>query len=109
MPKSATPPLSVDCIACGTKMDLTAVEPRDHRTVYTYQCPSRHLQELAIPEQLSPPRTSPAGGFWKHLRSERPASKTHQRAVSESGRGIPRVSGGLPRGTHQRESWKDMC
>jgi hypothetical protein len=70
MPKSATPPLSVDCIACGTKMDLTAVEPRDHRTVYTYQCPSRHLQELAIPEQLSPPRTSPTGGFWKHLRSE---------------------------------------
>jgi hypothetical protein len=61
------PPLSIDCITCGTKMDLTAVEPRDHRTVYTYRCPSRHLQELAIPEQLSPPRTSPAGEFWKHL------------------------------------------
>jgi hypothetical protein len=66
-PFQKVPPLSVDCIACGTKMELTAVEPGDHRTVYTYRCPSRHLQELAIPDQLSPPRRIPAGEFWKHL------------------------------------------
>jgi hypothetical protein len=67
MPKSAAPPLSLDCIACGTKMELTAVEPREHRVVYTYRCPSRHLQELAMPEQLRWPRRNPAGEFWKHL------------------------------------------
>jgi hypothetical protein len=74
------PPLSIDCIACGTKMDLTAVEPRDHRTVYTYRCPSRHLQELAIPEQPSPLRTSPAGEFWKHLWSRMAASQQNTSA-----------------------------
>jgi hypothetical protein len=42
------PPLSIDCMTCGAKMELTVVEPGDHRTVYTYRCPSRHLQELAM-------------------------------------------------------------
>lgn len=42
------PPLSTDCMICGAKMGLTIVEPGHHRTVYTYRCPSRHLQELAI-------------------------------------------------------------
>lgn len=47
-PAQIDPPLSVDCVICGTKMELLIVEPKDHRTVYTYRCPSRHLQELAI-------------------------------------------------------------
>jgi hypothetical protein len=42
------PPVSTDCMICGAKMQLTVVEPGHHRTVYTYRCPSRHLQELAI-------------------------------------------------------------
>jgi hypothetical protein len=41
-------PLSIDCMICGAKMELTAAEPRAHRDVYTYRCPSAHLQELAI-------------------------------------------------------------
>jgi hypothetical protein len=48
MMRRKSPPLSVDCMTCGAKMALTAVEPRNHRTVYTYRCPSAHLQQLAI-------------------------------------------------------------
>ena len=48
MPKSAASPLTVACIICGAKMELTTVEPKDHRTVCTYRCPSRHLQELVM-------------------------------------------------------------
>jgi hypothetical protein len=46
------PPPSIDCMTCGANMELTAVEPRAHRTLYTYRCPSRHLQELAIVARL---------------------------------------------------------
>jgi hypothetical protein len=35
MPKSAAPPLSIDCVACGTKMELTAEEPSDRQTTPT--------------------------------------------------------------------------
>jgi hypothetical protein len=42
------PPLSIDCMTCGAKMTLTAVEPGDYRIVYTYRCPSAHLQQLGI-------------------------------------------------------------
>jgi hypothetical protein len=51
MPKSAAPPLSIDCITCGTKMELIAVEPEKHRNVYIYRCINEHLQELSIPKQ----------------------------------------------------------
>jgi hypothetical protein len=42
------PPRSIDCMTCGAKMTLTAAEPKDYRIVYTYRCPSAHLQQLAI-------------------------------------------------------------
>ena len=48
MPTSTVPPLSVDCIVCGKKMELISVEPQEHRTVYTYRCLNEHLHELAI-------------------------------------------------------------
>jgi hypothetical protein len=41
------PPLSIDCVICGAKMELLAVEPQKHRIVYTYRCINEHLQELS--------------------------------------------------------------
>jgi hypothetical protein len=48
MPKSAAAPLSIDCVICGTKMELITVEPGKHRVVYTYRCIDEHLQELSL-------------------------------------------------------------
>jgi IS66 Orf2 like protein len=52
------PPLSIDCMICGTKMELTDVEPSDHRIVYTYRCRSARLQQLTI-ARLDVPGTAP--------------------------------------------------
>jgi hypothetical protein len=48
-------------MTCGAKMTLTAVEPRDFRIVYTYRCPSAHLQQLGItsPDIVGMPRNHP--------------------------------------------------
>jgi hypothetical protein len=69
-PIPRAPPLSIDCITCGTKMDLITVEPKDHRTLYTYRCPSRHLQELAMANldvAGNPPRRAHPSFSWAWL------------------------------------------
>jgi hypothetical protein len=48
MPNSLAPPLSIDCVICGMKMELISVEPEKHRVVCTYRCINEHLQELSI-------------------------------------------------------------
>jgi hypothetical protein len=90
------PPLSIDCMTCGTTMELITVEPKDHRTLYTYRCPSRHLQEVAmaastLAEMLPAGHISRSGGLgWAarcvSIPSQSEASTTYCTGSSDAGR-----------------------
>jgi hypothetical protein len=60
MPTSVVPRLSIDCINCGNKMVLMAVERRLEQTICTYECRNKHLQQLAIPK-VDVPRNAASG------------------------------------------------
>jgi hypothetical protein len=56
------PPLSVDCVVRGKKMELAAVEPENHRTLYTFRCPSGHFKNSPCRSSHIP--ETPAANCW---------------------------------------------